>query len=56
MLESELGLLFLAAGKVAEAKEMVEKGKTAVDDLQVGTVLHSYLVGFGRCIFTFLQV
>lgn len=36
LLESELGLLLLRAGKVAEAKAMVEKGKIAVEDLQVG--------------------
>lgn len=35
LLESELGLLLLRAGKVAEAKEVVEKGKIAVEDLQV---------------------
>ncbi len=35
LLESELGLLLLRAGKVAEAKEVVEKGKVAVEDLQV---------------------
>lgn len=35
LLESELGLLLLRAGKVAEAKAVVEKGKVAVEDLQV---------------------
>lgn len=35
LLESELGLLLLRAGKVAEAKAVVEKGKLAVEDLQV---------------------
>lgn len=35
LLESELGLLLLRAGKVAEAKAVVEKGKIAVEDLQV---------------------
>lgn len=38
LLESELGLLLLRAGKVAEAKAVVEKGKAAVDDLQVCVV------------------
>lgn len=35
LLESELGLLLLRGGKLAEAKEVVEKGKVAVEDLQV---------------------
>jgi len=35
MLESELGLLFLRAGRLAESKKMVEEGKDAVEDLQV---------------------
>lgn len=35
LLESELGLLLLRAGKVAEAKAVVENGKIAVEDLQV---------------------
>lgn len=35
MLESELGLLFLRVGRVAEAKGVVEKGQIAVDELQV---------------------
>lgn len=35
MLESELGLLWLRAGKMAEAKAVVESGKTAVEELQV---------------------
>lgn len=35
LLESELGLLVLRAGKVAEAKEVVEKGKVAVEELEV---------------------
>lgn len=35
LLESELGLLLLRAGKVAEAKEVVEKGRLAVEELQV---------------------
>ncbi|CAN0421325.1 unnamed protein product, partial [Hapterophycus canaliculatus] len=34
LLESELGLLLLRGGKLAEAKEVVEKGKAAVEDLQ----------------------
>lgn len=38
MLESELGLLFMKAGRLAEAKDVVEKGKVAVDDLQVSFV------------------
>ena len=38
LLESELGLLLLRAGKVAEAKAVVEKGKIAVEDLQVCVV------------------
>lgn len=37
MLESELGLLWLRAGKMAEAKGVVESGKTAVEELQVST-------------------
>lgn len=35
MLESELGLLWLRAGKVSEAKAVVESGKIAVEELQV---------------------
>eukprot|EP00752_Nemacystus_decipiens_P015769 g14079.t1 len=42
LLESELGLLLLRAGKVAEAKAVVEKGKVAVEDLQSAeTAVHS---------------
>lgn len=37
MLESELGLLLLRAGNVSGAKEVVEKGKVAVDELQVSS-------------------
>lgn len=35
MLESELGLLWLKTGKLAEAKAVVESGKSAVEELQV---------------------
>lgn len=42
MLESELGLLWLRAGKVAEAKAVVESGKIVVEELQSAeTVVHS---------------
>ncbi|CAN0084035.1 unnamed protein product, partial [Laminaria digitata] len=42
MLESELGLLLLRAGNVSGAKEVVEKGKVAVDELQgAETAVHS---------------
>ncbi|CBJ31774.1 26S proteasome subunit like protein [Ectocarpus siliculosus] len=42
LLESELGLLVLRAGKVAEAKEVVEKGKVAVEELESAeTAVHS---------------
>ena len=37
MLESELGLLLLRAGNVSAAKEVVEKGKVAVDELEVSS-------------------
>lgn len=42
MLESELGLLWLRSGRVAEAKTVVETGKVAVEELQSAeTVVHS---------------
>lgn len=41
MLESELGLLWLRAGRVGEAKGVVESGKLAVEELQVG---YGYIV------------
>ena len=36
MLESELGLIFLRTDRLPEAKAIVEKGKDAVEELQVG--------------------
>lgn len=56
LLESQLGLLLLRGGKIAEAKEVVEKGKVAVEDLQVRVGLYRYAQVFVCSVSSFVLV